>query len=268
MAGSLACLACIAFAVPTFAQTPARAAVAMKLDGPKARVYVSTLQPHAPSNAPSGHVTNRLLVYLDDGVMTRREGDRPVETIPFKRGDVRWRPSSGAYVAENISDHAIRILEVDLKGAPSGPTPSTALDAPLALAPMAGMTDTAFRRLVKRRGGCGLVVTEMVSAEGLVRGIDRTLEFAEYTPDERPISIQIFGGDPAKMAEAARIVESMGADILATNAKEIRRRLTALRGALEEWDARLAAAQNDPIIGRIDIERRLAAARSVLVEEQ
>jgi len=66
----------------------------------------------------------------------------------------------------------------------------------LAIAPMAGMTDTAFRRLVKRHGGCGLVVTEMVSAEGLVRGIDRTLEYAEYTEEERPISIQIFGGDP------------------------------------------------------------------------
>ena len=61
---------------------------------------------------------------------------------------------------------------------------------------MAGMTDTAFRRLVKRHGGCGLVVTEMVSSEGLVRGIDRTLEYAEYTEEERPISIQIFGGDP------------------------------------------------------------------------
>ena len=61
---------------------------------------------------------------------------------------------------------------------------------------MAGMTDTAFRRLVKRRGGCGLVVTEMVSSEGLVRGIDRTLEYAEYTEEERPVSIQIFGGEP------------------------------------------------------------------------
>ena len=71
---------------------------------------------------------------------------------------------------------------------------------------MAGMTDTAFRRLVKRQGGCGLVVTEMVSSEGLVRGIDRTLEYAEYTEEERPVSIQIFGGDPGKMAEAARIV--------------------------------------------------------------
>jgi tRNA-dihydrouridine synthase B len=91
------------------------------------------------------------------------------------------------------------------------------LSPPFALAPMAGMTDTAFRRLVKRVGGCGLVVTEMVSSEGLVRGIDRTLEYAEYTEEERPVSIQIFGGDPAKMAEAARIVEGMGADIVDVN---------------------------------------------------
>ena len=81
------------------------------------------------------------------------------------------------------------------------------LDQPFALAPMAGMTDTAFPRLVKRRGGCGLVVSEMVSSEGLVRGIDRTLEYAEYTEEERPVSIQVFGGDPEKMARAAQIVE-------------------------------------------------------------
>src|SRR5256885_7930432 len=91
------------------------------------------------------------------------------------------------------------------------------LESPLGIAPMAGMTDTAFRRLVKRRGGCGLVVTEMVSSEGLVRGIDRTLEYAEYTEEERPVSIQIFGGDPAKMADAAQIVEGMGADIVDIN---------------------------------------------------
>jgi tRNA-dihydrouridine synthase B len=91
------------------------------------------------------------------------------------------------------------------------------LDSPVALAPMAGMTDTAFRRLVKRRGGCGLVVTEMVSSEGLVRGIDRTLEYAEYTEEERPVSIQIFGGDPVKMADAAQIVEGMGADVVDIN---------------------------------------------------
>jgi nifR3 family TIM-barrel protein len=94
---------------------------------------------------------------------------------------------------------------------------TTALDVPLGVAPMAGMTDSAFRRLVKHQGGCGLVVTEMVSSEGLVRGIDRTLEYAEYTEEERPISIQIFGGDPDKMAAAAQIVESMGADIVDVN---------------------------------------------------
>ena len=94
---------------------------------------------------------------------------------------------------------------------------SIALDHPVALAPMAGMTDTAFRRLVKRHGGCGLVVTEMVSSEGLVRGIDRTLEYAEYTEEERPVSIQIFGGDPEKMAAAAQIVEGMGANIVDIN---------------------------------------------------
>ena len=91
------------------------------------------------------------------------------------------------------------------------------LDSPFVVSPMAGMTDTAFRRLVKRQGGCGLVVSEMVSSEGLVRGIDRTLEYAEYTEEERPVSIQIFGGEPAKMAEAARVVEAMGANIVDVN---------------------------------------------------
>src|SRR5207247_11078550 len=91
---------------------------------------------------------------------------------------------------------------------------SVDLPSPFAIAPMAGMTDTAFRRLVKRHGGCGLVVTEMVSSEGLVRGIDRTLEYAEFTEPERPVSIQIFGGEPAKMAAGAQIVEGMRADMV------------------------------------------------------
>src|SRR5688500_5947198 len=94
---------------------------------------------------------------------------------------------------------------------------SVLLDSPFVIALMAGMTDPAFRRLVKRQGGCGLVVTEMVSSEGLVRGIDRTLEYAEYTEEERPVSIQIFGGDPEKMAAAAQIVEGMGADVVDIN---------------------------------------------------
>jgi tRNA-dihydrouridine synthase B len=95
--------------------------------------------------------------------------------------------------------------------------PLLPLSPPFGMAPMAGMTDTAFRRLVKRQGGCGLVVTEMVSSEGLVRGIDRTLEYAEFTEEERPVSVQIFGGDPEKMARAAQVVEALGADAVDVN---------------------------------------------------
>jgi len=105
-----------------------RAAITEKLDTPQAHVYVATLQPHMPSPSPNGHATNRLLIYMDDGVMTRKVGLDPVEVISFHRGDVRWRPASRAYVAENTSDHPIRILEIDLKGKPSGPAPVTKLD--------------------------------------------------------------------------------------------------------------------------------------------
>ncbi len=106
---------------------PAPATITPRLDTPQARVIVATLQPRTPSIARNGHATNRVLIYLDDGVMTRTEGDQKT-TIEFHRGDVRWRAASGAYVAENISDRPIRILEVDLKGPPTGPLPASKLD--------------------------------------------------------------------------------------------------------------------------------------------
>ena len=106
---------------------PAPATITPRLDTPQARVIVATLQPHTPAIARNGHATNRVLIYLDDGVMTRTEGDQKT-TIAFHRGEVRWRPASGAYIAENISDHPIRILEVDLKGPPAGPLPVSKLD--------------------------------------------------------------------------------------------------------------------------------------------
>jgi beta-alanine degradation protein BauB len=106
---------------------PAPAAVTPKLDTPQARVIVATLQPRTPSIARTGHATDRMLIYLDDGVMTRKEGEQTAK-IEFHRGEVRWRPASGAYTAENISDHPIRILEVDLKGPPAGPLPVTKID--------------------------------------------------------------------------------------------------------------------------------------------
>jgi len=88
---------------------------------------------------------------------------------------------------------------------------------PFGVAPMAGLTDSAFRRLVKREGGCGLVVSEMVSSEGIVRGGDRSLEFAGFTEEERPVAVQVFGGDPGHMAEAARVLEARGTDIVDVN---------------------------------------------------
>lgn len=118
----------LAFSCALRAQNaPAPATITPRLDTPQARVIVATLQPHTPSIARNGHATNRFLIYLDDGVMTRTEGDQKT-TIEFHRGDVRWRPASGAYIAENISDHPIRILEVDLKGPPAGPLPVSKLD--------------------------------------------------------------------------------------------------------------------------------------------
>jgi hypothetical protein len=106
---------------------PAPAAITPKLDTPQARVIVATLQPRTPSIARNGHATDRVLIFLDDGVMTRKEGEQSAR-IEFRRGDVRWRPASGAYTAENVSDHAIRILEIDLKGPPAGPAPVSRLD--------------------------------------------------------------------------------------------------------------------------------------------
>jgi len=106
---------------------PAPATITPRLDTAQTRVIVATLQPRTPSISRTGHATNRVLIYLDDGVMTRKEGDHST-TIEFHRGDVRWRPASGAYTSENISDHPIRILEVDLKGPPAAPLPVTKLD--------------------------------------------------------------------------------------------------------------------------------------------
>ncbi len=107
---------------------PAAAAIDNKADTPQVHVYVATLLPHTPVPSRTGHATNRVLIYLDNGVMTRQDGTDKPQKIEFHRGDIRWRPASGAYVAENISDHPVRLLEIDLKGKPAGPAPVSKLD--------------------------------------------------------------------------------------------------------------------------------------------
>ena len=79
------------------------------------------------------------------------------------------------------------------------------------MAPMAGITQSAFRRLVKGFGA-GLVTTEMVSAMGLRLGQPKTLRYLIFHPEERPLAVQIFGYDPEAMAEAAGIAVDAGAD--------------------------------------------------------
>jgi tRNA-dihydrouridine synthase B len=85
------------------------------------------------------------------------------------------------------------------------------------LAPMAGITDTVFRRFIKRLGGCGLIMTEFVSSEGMLRQNLKSQRFLYYKEEERPITAQIFGADPAHLAEAARIIEGLGFDIIDLN---------------------------------------------------
>jgi nifR3 family TIM-barrel protein len=86
----------------------------------------------------------------------------------------------------------------------------------LVLAPMAGVSVQAFRRQ-GRRYGAGLVCSEMVSCAGLHHGNERTLGYLRISADERPLAVQIFGSEPSVMAEAARMVEDAGADLVDVN---------------------------------------------------
>jgi tRNA-dihydrouridine synthase B len=90
------------------------------------------------------------------------------------------------------------------------------------LAPMAGVTDTVFRQLIRGQGGCGLLMTEFTSSHGVVKGAGkrkpgRSFKYLEFEPHERPISAQLFGSDPVVMAEAAAICEQIGFDIVDIN---------------------------------------------------
>jgi tRNA-dihydrouridine synthase B len=91
------------------------------------------------------------------------------------------------------------------------------IDPPLILAPVAGHTDSVFRQVIKSMGGCGLVVSELVSTEGMTRRHERTDHLTRFEESERPVSIQIFGSDSTRMAESAAMVEALGADMVDIN---------------------------------------------------
>jgi hypothetical protein len=90
------------------------------------------------------------------------------------------------------------------------------------LAPMAGVTDTVFRRFIRNLGGCGLLMTEFTSSHGIsashgARKITKTMKYLAFEPEERPISAQLFGADPEIMADAARVCQDLGFDIVDVN---------------------------------------------------
>lgn len=94
---------------------------------------------------------------------------------------------------------------------------SITLKYPTILAPMEGVTDRAFRGLIRSFGGCGLTVTEFVSSEGMKRRDPKAWRQAELDPEESPVSVQIYGREPQNMAEAARVCEGLGAHIIDLN---------------------------------------------------
>jgi tRNA-dihydrouridine synthase B len=90
------------------------------------------------------------------------------------------------------------------------------------LAPMAGVTDTVFRRFIRDLGGCGLIMTEFTSSHGVrasqgARKPSKTLKYLAFEPEEHPISAQLFGSDPEVMADAARVCQDLGFDVLDLN---------------------------------------------------
>jgi tRNA-dihydrouridine synthase B len=91
------------------------------------------------------------------------------------------------------------------------------IDPPLILAPMAGITDRPYRRMLRRIGGVGLVTMEFISSEAITRGNARYLRKMVFDEEERPISIQIYGSSAERMAAAADIVEELGPDVCDIN---------------------------------------------------
>jgi len=124
---------------------------------------------------------------------------------------------------------------------------SLAIDPPLFLAPMAGITDRDFRLIVRRIGGVGMVGMEFLPAKGLVAGDRRTLQLLHFSDEERPLSMQIYGGDPATLGAAARQVQALGPDAVDVNmgcpANQV---LKGCAGAA--------------LMGDLDVARRIVAA--------
>jgi tRNA-dihydrouridine synthase B len=136
-------------------------------------------------------------------------------------------------------------------------------EAPTLLAPLAGVSDSPFRRLAREQGAAG-VYTEMVSADGLVRGNRATLDYCAFQPEERPIGVQLFGSDPAVLADAARVLcdlpEARRPDLIDINMGcPVRKVVNRAAGAallndvprIERIVSRMAEASTVPVTAKI-----------------
>jgi nifR3 family TIM-barrel protein len=130
-----------------------------------------------------------------------------------------WDNSGGAGGASDPSGQALVREAVPLKLVPEILSIGNVTISPATvLAPMAGVTDTVFRRFIRNLGGCGLIMTEFTSADGVLRKKDQKAKrYLHFYEDEHPISAQLFGSDPNVMAEAARLVEGLGFDLVDLN---------------------------------------------------
>jgi tRNA-dihydrouridine synthase B len=124
-----------------------------------------------------------------------------------KEGDARVRGTAPVALARRPIVVPERLLIGGVEIAPA-----------TVLAPMAGVTDTVFRRFIRNLGGCGLIMTEFTSADGILRSRDKKAKrYLHFYEDEHPISAQLFGSDPQVMAEAASLVEDLGFDCVDLN---------------------------------------------------
>ena len=120
--------------------------------------------------------------------------------------------SSETNTARSLSPEGVVPLPAQVKIGPVEIRPATVL------APMAGVTDTVFRRFIRKLGGCGLLMTEFTSADGVLRAKDQKAKrYLHFFEDEHPISAQLFGSHPQVLAEAARIVQDLGFDLVDLN---------------------------------------------------
>ncbi len=127
------------------------------------------------------------------------------------------------------------------------------LDNPVILAPMSGVTDPPFRRLVKRLGA-GLVVSEMIASQAMIRHHRRTLMMARGSADESPLAVQLAGCDPAAMAEAARLNQDMGAAIIDINMGcPVKKVVNGDAGSALMRDETLAARIMEAVVAAVEV---------------